>query len=80
MYDESVTRGYDFDRSKFRKRKASGRLAVTEGQLEYEWQWLMRKLRQRNPALYRVHSGVGAPQLHPLFRMEAGPVEPWEKV
>ena len=53
---------------------------MTEGQLEYEWQWLMAKLRRRNPALYRVHRKVTAPQLHPLFRVKPGPVEAWERV
>ena len=80
VHDESVLRGYDFDRSKFKRKKAPSRLVVTEGQLEYEWDWLMQKLRGRNPALYRLHRKVADPQLHPLFRARPGPVEAWEKV
>ena len=76
---ESIARGYDFDRSKFRK-AACATIVVTEGQLEYEWDWLMSKLRKRNPALYRLHRKLDAPEVHPLFRLRPGPVAPWEKV
>lgn len=79
VHDESIARGYDFDRSKFRRRTCT-RIAVSEGQLEYEWRWLMRKLRSRNPALYRVHRKVRTPELHPLFRLKAGAVESWERI
>jgi hypothetical protein len=79
IHQESVARGYDFDRSKFR-RATCPKIAVTEGQLEYEWKWLMAKLRDRNPRLYRLHRKVGAPQQHPLFRPKPGRVESWEKV
>jgi hypothetical protein len=80
VHAESLARGYDFDRSKFRKTSLARRIAVTEGQLEYEWDWLMTKLHGRNPALYRLHRKIAAPQLHPLFRLKAGPVAPWEKL
>jgi pyrimidine dimer DNA glycosylase len=80
VYGEALARGYDFNRDKFRKRSSRQRIAVTEGQLEYEWSWLMRKLRSRNPALYRLHRQVAAPQLHPLFRLRPGPVASWERV
>jgi hypothetical protein len=80
VHDEAVARGYNFDRSKFRRRSTSERLEVTEGQLGYEWNWLMSKLRRRNPPLYRLHRKVTVPQSHPLFRAKPGPVEGWEKV
>jgi hypothetical protein len=79
VHAEATGRGYSFDRSKFTKASA-GKIGVTEGQLEYEWAWLLQKLRSRNPALYRLHRKVAAPRLHPLFRMKAGPVAPWEKI
>jgi hypothetical protein len=79
VHAESLARGYDFDRSKFRQARLARRIVVTEGQLEYEWDWLMTKLRGRNAALYRLHRKVAAPRLHPLFRIKAGPVASWEK-
>jgi hypothetical protein len=80
VHVESIARGYDFDRSKFRRAVLPRRIAVTQGQLEYEWKWLMSKLRKRNPALYRRHRGTAKPEVHPLFRLRPGPVAGWEKV
>ena len=79
VHVEALARGYSFDRSKF-STASCGRIVVTEGQLEYEWDWLMRKLRKRNPALYRLHRKLGRPGTHPLFRLRPGPVAAWEKV
>jgi hypothetical protein len=79
VHAESLARGYSFDRSKF-TRASCGRIVVTEGQRGYEWDWLLSKLRKRNPALYRLHRKLGAPELHPLFRLRPGPVASWEKV
>ncbi|HEX6691131.1 MAG TPA: pyrimidine dimer DNA glycosylase/endonuclease V [Burkholderiales bacterium] len=78
VHAEAVARGYEFDRSKFR-RNACSRIAVTEGQLEHEWKWLMAKLRKRNPQLYRLHRRVSAPEIHPLFRLRPGPIAAWER-
>jgi hypothetical protein len=53
---------------------------VTDGQVDYEWNWLMAKLRKRNPQLYRAHRSAAKVALHPLFRVKPGAVAPWEKV
>jgi hypothetical protein len=79
VHVEATVRGYAFDRSKFRRATLPRRIAVTEGQLEYEWNWLMAKLRKRNPGLYRLHRGAGAPEVHPLFRLRPGQIAPWER-
>jgi len=51
---------------------------ATTGQIDYEWRHLLRKLRKRNPPLYRKWRKLAAPEPHPLFRVAQGPVEPWE--
>ena len=80
VHEEAVTRGYRFDASKFRKRKSAGKIAATRGQLEYEWGWLMAKLKRRSPMLHRKYLRVKSPQPHPLFRKRPGPIAPWERV
>jgi Pyrimidine dimer DNA glycosylase len=55
-------------------------LARFEDVGDYEWEHLMRKLRTRDPARAQLLRGVRRPQAHPLFRVVAGPLEPWEKV
>jgi hypothetical protein len=79
IYEESQARGYRFDRRRFGPYRACGRIAVTVGQLEYEWRHLRRKLKGRNAEWYRKCRGMSGPDLHPLFRVRPGPVEPWER-
>jgi hypothetical protein len=76
---ESLVRGYRFDATKVSRARHAGLITVTQGQLEYEWDHLMTKLAVRDPALRKRLSSLSRPHLHPLFRIVAGPVEPWER-
>jgi len=50
---EADARGYSFNRRKLGSRRRRGlKLRATRGQLEYEWQHLLKKLRRRSPDLY----------------------------
>src|SRR5262249_33995182 len=53
VYDEATRRGYRFDGSKLGRARLSGRLFETSGQLGYEWQHLIQKLKRRSPARAR---------------------------
>lgn len=55
-------------------------IVVTRGQLEHEWQHLLRKLSLRSPEHYRRWRQLRAPRCHPLIRPCAGGIEPWERV
>ena len=79
VHAESVARGYDFDRSKLARVSAAPQLTATMGQLAYEWEWLLLKLRVRNAALFRAHRSVAVPDSHPLFAIVAGPISDWER-
>src|SRR5262245_20567108 len=72
IHAEAQTRGYDFDRSKFKVARNSVTLAVTRGQMRHEWQHLLKKLKVRNPAAYRKWRNTRAPEAHPLFVVRAG--------
>ena len=80
VHAESVLRGYRFDPSKLGRRSQPQRVAVTDGQLCYEWNWLMQKLALRSPTLYRRHLAIVQPDAHPMFRLLSGPVAEWENV
>ena len=80
VHDEASARGYAFDKTKFRRVTAPAPLLVTAGQIDYEWEHLMRKLWARNRALHRQWRSTASPQCHPLFRVRQGDVEPWERV
>jgi hypothetical protein len=79
VWAEAAGRGYSFDRSKLGPVRPLAPITCTAGQLEYEWQHLLRKLRSRSPASYRACRVVTEPLPHPLFRIVAGPVEEWER-
>ena len=76
---EADARGYSFDRGKIGPVRHVCQIGATTGQLQYEWRHLLGKLRARSRAQYRQWQGVVAPEAHPLFLIEAGPVETWER-
>jgi hypothetical protein len=80
VHAESLARGYRFDASRIRNRRANARLVETDGQLSWEWGHLKAKLRARSPEVYASLVDVRQPEAHPMFDIVAGPVEPWEKI
>lgn len=76
---EAGARGYAFDRSKIKPPSETLTLMVTSGQLAYEWHHLLMKLKERSPALFEQWSVVSCPEAHPLFGVQEGQVEPWER-
>ena len=80
VHTEAASRGYAFDRTKVGAVRSIRAIAVTQGQLEYEWEHLLRKLSVRSPAHYRQWRSLGSPECHPLFRCRAGSIEPWERI
>jgi hypothetical protein len=77
--EEADHRGYRFDHRKIGRASFAGRVSVTRGQLEHEWRHLLAKLRQRDPARYRLQKRLKRPAVHPLFRVTAGERASWEK-
>lgn len=80
VHDESSRRGYQFDSSKIARQRAVIALTETEGQLQYEWQHLKRKLKQRAPQVLAMQRDITSPDPHPIFRVVAGAVRDWEVV
>ena len=79
VHVEATDRGYSFAAGKISRSRAGIRLTVTRGQLEYEWQHLMRKLRIRDPQRWKKLKSA-KPRPHPMFRVVRGPVAAWEKI
>jgi hypothetical protein len=86
VHAEASARGYAFDRSKLAAKLAvkdgagpsRASLTVTQGQLDYEWQHLLRKLHSRDRTRWARQRDEN-PAVHPMFRIVAGPIEPWER-
>lgn len=82
--DEAETRDYNFDRTKIIKVRAKPLkiIPVTKGQIFYEWEHLLKKLKTRDPDRYKEHKILKTtPSLFGIFKMTPGKeVEPWEIV
>jgi hypothetical protein len=77
---EAESRGYHFDRSRIVRNRFRGTIAVTGGQLRYEFDHLQRKLANRNKSSHEVLRFVDNIDPHPLFKKTEGVVEEWEAV
>ena len=78
--DEADSRGYKFDRKKILPKQCKHKLAVTNGQVRYEFRHLLQKLQTRDPDLYERLKSVHRIKVHPLFAKIKGGVEDWEIV
>jgi hypothetical protein len=77
---EAQARGFGFDAGKLSGIRSRGRLAVTLGQLAFEWRHLRSKLRARDPTrLRQLPRTIAAIETHPLFRVVPGPIAGWER-
>lgn len=84
IYEEASTRGYSYHKSKIVKQNQTVNfITVTKGQMLYESQLLLNRLKRRSPKQYDVVLKLKANNLHlqphPLFLVIDGAVEPWEK-
>ncbi|HPQ44578.1 MAG TPA: pyrimidine dimer DNA glycosylase/endonuclease V [Syntrophales bacterium] len=79
VHDESMCRGYHFDRTKIRPKRVQGRITETHGQLLYEWDHLKKKLSKRSPEHYLRIQHITKPEPHPIFEIIPGEIRDWEK-
>ena len=80
VYEEAVLRGYHFDVGKLSRKPQMGKIQVTAGQLQYELNHLLRKLKQRDMEQYKNVLSLKTPFAHPLFRIVPGAVETCERL
>jgi hypothetical protein len=79
VHGEAVKRGYRFDVTKINRARAHAQLTVSRGQLQFERDHLMEKLRLRDPIRHAELLKVKSPLPHPLFHVVSGGIEKWEK-
>jgi hypothetical protein len=81
VFNEATERGYNFDFKKIEQLGEPERITVNDGQVRYERQHLLSKLKNRGDldrhALLKIDC---EPELHSLFTVVPGPIEAWEKV
>ena len=77
---EAARRGYRFNPAKIGPRHNVPAIPVTRGQLLFEREHLLAKLALRDVETRRVLAETDEPDLHPLFGIREGGIEPWEKI
>lgn len=80
VYQESLIRGYKFDRGKIDWNFTTTMLPVTSGQMQYEREHLLKKLKMRDSQRYMDFLDTIELKPHPMFYIVEGEVEVWEMI
>ena len=81
VVEEASGRNYHFDSTKIiRVPHRTYRIKVNRGQLKYEREHLLKKLKKRSPEIYRKWFRKKNYQVHPIFQLKAGGIEKWERL
>jgi hypothetical protein len=78
VYAEAKKRGYHFDKDKINPDFQQIRLPVTKGQIEFEINHLLNKLKTRDIDKFNNLVSQENFLCHPLFYLIEGEVEDWE--
>ena len=80
VWHESQARGYHFDKTKIDWNFITVLIPVNEGQIKYEFQHLLNKLKLRDQQKYEQLKNMQQIESHPLFVIVTGEIETWEKI
>ena len=82
VYAQACARGYKFDAAKageFDERNLV-KIAVSSGQIEYEFAFLQKKLKSRDINAYERNLSVKNIEIASIFKEIEGGIEPWEEI
>ena len=81
IFQEAKNRNYNFNQKKISLLKPlRKRIKVSSGQLVYEFQHLLKKLKIRDRKKYQELKKIKKAKAHFLFSVVSGPVAKWEKI
>lgn len=79
IYKEGKRRGYKFNLRKIKPVEAKGIIPVTSGQLKFEFEHLLRKVKKRCREKYLELVRTKRIEANPIFKVVEGEKEEWEK-
>ena len=79
VYQEALIREYHFKKDKISRGFKPDMINLTSGQLHYEVNLLLKKLKTRNIKKYNELITVIKFDPHPIFNLVQGEVEKWER-
>ncbi len=80
LYEEACRRGYNFNEGKVGRVGQCKSISVTSGQVQFELNHLKRKLWMRDRRKYHTLKNIQFPSVHPLFHINEGEIEEWERM
>jgi hypothetical protein len=80
VYQDSFERGYHFNKDKINWKIEPIKIAVTTGQVRYEVNHLLKKLKNRDIQSYNKLIENKKIDVHPMFNVVEGNIEDWEKI
>jgi len=78
VWNEATRRGYNFDRNKIDFDFKKIKIEVTIGQMQYEFNHLLKKLEQRDPERYKQFEKLKMVDCAEIFEVKEGEIEKWE--
>jgi len=78
IHKEASRREYNFDREKINWNFKKSKLNVTKGQLEYEKDHLLNKLKNRDIKKFQEIKKIKKFEANLLFEIKEGEIEKWE--
>ena len=78
VYHEALARSYNFNREKINWDFEPAVILVTTGQMQYETEHLLHKLKVRDKEKFDGLHKQKEIQPHPLFKIIKGDIEQWE--
>lgn len=75
---EADHRGYNSDKNKIINKRLQSQIEVTQGQIEYEFTHLLKKLKHRSTLRHSRLASTKQIAIHPLFNPIKGGIEKWE--
>ncbi len=80
IFNEAIARNYKFDRKKIGKTRSTEKIKVSRGQIKYEFAHLLNKLKKRDKLKFEKIRSIAKVKPHPLFLVQKGSIEQWEKI
>lgn len=82
IFNEAKRRGYHFSADKvvIDGHAKTQKLPVTRGQIEYEFQWLQKKLALRDTVKLAENNQIKNIEINEIFHRIDGAIEAWERV
>lgn len=83
VYLEAEKRGYNFNKNKINFSKKERLIKVKSGQIQYEFNHLLNKLKNRDVKRYNLIKNIGFENIktNPVFEVyDSNEIEKWEKI